>query len=75
MVFGESYSLSTTRVVEVLSSQCGSDGGCFIFLVFSLRWQVSSLVKVPKGNGRPWRVDDGDRGRVFSLSNFWRLDL
>jgi hypothetical protein len=27
-------------------------------------------VKVPKGSGRPWRVDGGDRGRVFFTVRF-----
>jgi hypothetical protein len=58
--------------VDVLSPQCGSGGGCFIFLVFSLWLQVSLLVKVPEGSDRLWH---GDRGRVFSLSDFWRLGL
>ncbi len=45
------------------------------FFVFSLWWQMSSLVRVPEESGRPWRVDGENHGRVFSLSDFWRLDL
>jgi hypothetical protein len=32
-------------------------------------------VKVSVGTCHPWCVDGGDRGRVCSLSDFWRPDL
>jgi hypothetical protein len=63
-------SLPISRVVEVLSLRCGSGGVCCIFLVFSLWWQVSLLVKVSEGRGRPWRIDDRVSGRIFSLLDF-----
>jgi hypothetical protein len=58
-----------------LSPRCGSVGVCCIFLAFSLWWQLSSLVKVLEGCGCPWSVDGRVSGRVFSLLDFWRLDL